>query len=111
MSLLMFPLAAVHFFNSAPAAIALLTFGLFAAGGLVVVTLRTGALAYPADQRSMAAGISSASFSAAVVVTLPICGYLFDRHLYTQAFTLVALLPIIGTTIWWLLPVTQKDLV
>jgi asparagine N-glycosylation enzyme membrane subunit Stt3 len=62
MSLLMFPLAAVHFFNSAPAAIALLTFGLFAAGGLVVVTLRTGALAYPADQRSMAAGISSASF-------------------------------------------------
>jgi ACS family hexuronate transporter-like MFS transporter len=111
MSLLMFPLATVHLFNSAAIAIALLTFSLFAAGGLVVVTLRTGALAYPADQRSMAAGIGSSSFSAAVVVTLPICGYLFDRNLYTQAFTLVALLPIIGTTIWYLLPVRAASLV
>jgi hypothetical protein len=57
----------------------------------------------------MAAGIGSSSFSAAVVVTLPICGYLFDRNLYTQAFAFVALLPIIGTTIWWLLPVNSAS--
>ncbi len=105
MALLVLPLAAVHLFNSAPIAIALLTFGLFASGGLVVVTLRTGALAYPHDQRSMAAGIASSSFSAAVALTLPICGHLFDRHLYSQAFGLVALLPIIGAVIWWLFPV------
>jgi MFS transporter, ACS family, hexuronate transporter len=105
MALLVLPLATVHSFNSAPLAIAVLTFSLFAAGGLVVVTLRTGALAYPADQRSMAAGISSSSFSAAVAITLPILGSLFDRQLYTAAFGLVALLPIVGTTIWWLLPV------
>jgi MFS transporter, ACS family, hexuronate transporter len=105
MALLVLPLAAVHWFNSAPIAIALLTFSLFAAGGLVVVTLRTGALAYPDDQRSMAAGIASSSFSAAVALTLPICGGLFDRHLYSAAFTLVAGLPIIGATIWWLFPV------
>src|SRR5205085_8572482 len=105
MALLVLPLSAVHLFNSASASIALLTFTLFASGGLVVVTLRTGALAYPHDQRSMAAGIASSSFSAAVALTLPICGYLFDRRLYTPAFALVALLPIVGTTIWWLLPV------
>jgi predicted MFS family arabinose efflux permease len=99
------PLAAVHLFESAPIAIALLTFSLFAAGGLVVVTLRTGALAYPHDQRSMAAGIASSSFSAAVAITLPICGALFDRHLYTGAFGLVSLLPITGAAIWWLFPV------
>ena len=29
--------------------------------------------------------------------------------LYTPAFGLVALLPIIGTTIWWLLPVQSSD--
>jgi ACS family hexuronate transporter-like MFS transporter len=109
MALLVLPLTAVHFFQSALIAIVLLTFSLFAAGGLVVVTLRTGALAYPHDQRSMAAGIASSSFSAAVAITLPICGYLFDRLLYTQAFGLVALMPIIGTTIWCVFPVRPAE--
>ena len=105
MALLVLPLAAVHWFNSATIAIALLTTSLFAAGGLVVVTLRTGALAYPHDQRSMAAGIGSSSFSAAVALTLPICGFLFDRQLYSAAFGLVAILPLTGAAIWWLFPV------
>jgi ACS family hexuronate transporter-like MFS transporter len=105
MALLVLPLAAVHLFDSAAIALALLTLSLFASGGLVVVTLRTGALAYPHDQRSMAAGIASSSFSAAVALTLPICGHFFDRHQYTAAFGLVSLLPIIGTAIWWLFPV------
>src|SRR5581483_3381619 len=109
MALLVLPVAAVNTFHSAPAAVALMTLGLFAAGGLVVVTLRTGALAYAHDQRSMAAGIASSSFSAAVALTLPICGHLFDRHLYSEAFGLVALLPIIGATIWWLFPVQASD--
>ena len=108
MALLVLPLAAVHLFNSASIALALLTLSLFASGGLVVVTLRTGALAYPQDQRSMAAGIASSSFSAAVALTLPICGHLFDRHLYTNAFALVSVLPIVGTAIWWLFPVTPS---
>lgn len=105
MALLALPLAAAHLFESAPMAIALLTFSLFASGGLVVVTLRTGALAYPSDQRSMAAGIASSSFSAAVTLALPICGYLFDRQLYSAAFGFVAVLPIVGAAIWWLFPV------
>lgn len=109
MALLVLPLATVHLFNSVTIAIALLTFGLFASGGLIVVTLRTGALAYASDQRSMAAGIASSSFSAAVALTLPICGFLFDRQLFSTAFGMVALLPIIGATIWWLLPVRQID--
>jgi MFS transporter, ACS family, hexuronate transporter len=109
MALLVLPLAAVHWFNNAPMAIALLTFGLFASGGLIVVTLRTGALAYTNDQRSMAAGIASSSFSAAVALTLPILGGLFDRQLYSAAFTLVAVLPIIGATVWWLFPVAPRD--
>jgi len=105
MAALVLPLAAVHLFNSATIALMLLTLSLFASGGLVVVALRTGALAYPGDQRSMAAGIASSSFSAAVALTLPICGRLFDQHLYTAAFGLVAVLPIVGTAIWWMFPV------
>jgi predicted MFS family arabinose efflux permease len=105
MALLVMPLAVVHLFGSAPLAIAVLTTSLFATGGLVVVTLRTGALAYPHDQRSMAAGIASSSFSAAVALTLPICGHLFDAHMYTTAFAFVSILPIVGAVIWWAFPV------
>ena len=109
MALLVLPLAAVHQFGSAPMAVAILTSSLFATGGLVVVTLRTGALAYPHDQRSMAAGIASSSFSAAVAIALPICGHLFDRHLYTAAFGFVAVMPGVGTLLWWLFPVRPAE--
>jgi ACS family hexuronate transporter-like MFS transporter len=108
MALMTLPAAAIPLFHTAPIAIALLTATMFAAGGLVVVTLRTGALAYGKDQRSMAAGIASSSFSAAVAIVLPICGHLFDAHLYSRAFLIVGVLPLIGTTIWWLLPVRAE---
>ena len=109
MAILCLPLAAITWFHSIPIAIALFASTLFASGGLVVVTLRTGALAYPPNQRSMAAGIASSSFSAAVAIVLPFCGKMFDQHLYDRAFTLVAVLPLIGTLLWWILPVKHED--
>lgn len=105
MAALVLPLALVHTFNSTAAAIAILTFSLFASGGLVVTTLRTGGMIYPSHQRSMAAGIGSSSFSAAVAITLPVLGNLFDKQLFSAAFGLVALVPITGIVVWWLLPV------
>ena len=109
MALLCLPLVTITSFHSMPIAVALLASTLFASGGLVVVTLRTGALAYPPHQRSMAAGIASSSFSAAVAIVLPFCGKMFDQHLYDRAFTLVAVLPVIGIILWWLLPVKRTD--
>jgi ACS family hexuronate transporter-like MFS transporter len=109
MALLCLPLTLITWFPSAPAAIALLAWTLFASGGLVVVTLRTGALAYPANQKSMAAGIASSSFSAAVAIVLPFCGKLFDAREYATAFTLVGILPMVGTILWLILPVHQHE--
>ncbi len=103
MAALCAPLATITWYHNATLAIALLTFTLFASGGLVVVTLRTGALAYPANQKSMAAGIASSSFSAGVAILLPVCGKFFDAHNYAAAFTLVGVLPLAGTLIWLLL--------
>ena len=103
MSVLCLPLATITWYHSAPLAIALLAFTLFASGGLVVVTLRTGALAYPPNQKSAAAGIASSSFSAGVAILLPVCGRFFDAHQYGNAFTLVGVLPLLGTLIWLLL--------
>ena len=109
MAVLCLPLAAITQFQSTALAVAVFAFTLFASGGLVVVTLRTGALMYPPNQRSMAAGIASSSFSAMVAVVLPFCGKMFDQKLYDRAFILVAVLPIIGAILWWLLPVRQRE--
>jgi ACS family hexuronate transporter-like MFS transporter len=111
MSILCLPLLTITMWHSAAISIALLALTLFASGGLVVVTLRTGALAYPSNQKSMAAGIASSSFSAAVAVLLPVCGKFFDLHEYGQAFALVAVLPLIGTLIWLMLPVHRAETV
>jgi ACS family hexuronate transporter-like MFS transporter len=109
MALLCLPLATITWFHSMPIAVALLASTLFASGGLVVVTLRTGALAYPSNQRSMAAGIASSSFSAVVAVALPFCGHMFDLKLYDRAFLLVAVVPLIGTILWSLIPSTAAN--
>ena len=109
MAVLCLPLVTITWYHSAPIAIALLAFTLFASGGLVVVTLRTGALAYPANRRTMAAGVASSSFSAGIAVLLPVCGKMFDAHRYGSAFTLVGVLPLIGTLIWLALPVNVTE--
>lgn len=93
--------------HSMPAAIAMMTITQFASGGLVVVTLRTGALNYGAAQRSMTAGIASSSYSAAVAILSPICGRWFDLHHYDRALIMVGLLPLVGVLMWWLLPVRR----
>jgi ACS family hexuronate transporter-like MFS transporter len=109
MALLCLPLATITWFHSMPIAVGLLALTLFASGGLVVVTLRTGALAYPTNQRSMAAGIASSSFSAVVAIALPFCGRMFDLKLYDRAFLLVAVLPIAGAALWSILPVRKAE--
>ncbi len=109
MALLCLPIAAITQLHSMPAAVAVFALTLFASGGLVVITLRTGALAYPPNQRSTAAGIASSSFSAAVAIVLPFCGKMFDQKLYDRAFFLIALLPLSGVILWSLLPAKRKD--
>jgi ACS family hexuronate transporter-like MFS transporter len=74
---------------------------MFASAGFILVALRTGAMAYPKEQQGMAAGIASSSYSAMVALMLPLCGHLFDAHLYSRAFMIVAFIPAIGTSIWW----------
>jgi ACS family hexuronate transporter-like MFS transporter len=109
MALLCLPLATITWFHSMPIAVGLLALTLFASGGLVVVTLRTGALSYPVNQRSMAAGIASSSFSAVVAIALPFCGRMFDLKLYDRAFLLVAVLPVVGAALWSILPARKSE--
>jgi ACS family hexuronate transporter-like MFS transporter len=103
LAVLALPGATTAWFHSASAAIALLTITMFASAGFILIALRTGAMAYPKAQHGMAAGIASSSFSLAVALILPVCGRLFDAHLYSRAFLIVAFMPLTGTLVWWLL--------
>jgi ACS family hexuronate transporter-like MFS transporter len=100
LSVLTLPCAAISFFPTAAAALALLTVTMFGSAGFIIVSLRTGAMAYPRAQQGMAAGIASSSWSALVALLLPFLGHLFDAHLYSRAFVLVAFTPMLGTFLW-----------
>ena len=97
------PAAAAPLARNSSEALALLTVTMFAAGGLIVVTLRSGGLTYGEERRGLAAGIASSSFSLAVAIVLPVCGHLFDAHRYHDAFLIVGMLPFAGTLVWFFL--------
>ena len=109
LAVLALPCAATGWFHDAPSVVALLTITMFASAGFVLVALRTGAMSYSENQQGMAAGIASSSWSATVALVLPLCGRLFDAHLYSRAFIIVALLPALGTIIWWILSVPGRS--
>lgn len=103
LSALALPCGAMAWFPSTAGTLALLTLTMFASAGFILVALRTGAMAYPKTQQGLAAGIASSSWSALVALFLPGLGYLFDAHRYSDAFVIVAFVPMAGTVLWWLL--------
>jgi len=103
LTVLGFPLAAATYTTSPVGASLLFFWAMFVTAGFIVIGLRSGARAYPASQSSMVAGIAAGSWSALVAAILPLLGRWFDQKLYEQTFTLVALMPVVGTFAWWLL--------
>jgi len=101
------PLAGVTLLTSPIAAVLVFFWAMFVTAGFIVVGLRAGARAYPESQRSMVAGMAAGSWSALVAVLLPVLGGWFDQQLYTQTFVVVSLMPVLGTSAWWLL--TRSD--
>jgi ACS family hexuronate transporter-like MFS transporter len=103
LTLLGLPLAAVTRATAPAAALALFFWAMFVAGGFVVLSLRTAALAYPRGQTALVAGIGAGSWSALVALLLPVLGRWFDQARYGLTFAVVAAIPVLGTAVWWLL--------
>lgn len=97
------PLAGVTWMTTPVGAMLVFFWSMFVTAGFIVVGLRSGARAYPEGQRSMVAGMAAGSWSALVALLLPVLGAWFDQKLYTQSFVFVAVLPVVGTSAWWLL--------
>jgi ACS family hexuronate transporter-like MFS transporter len=97
------PVALVTTISSWAAVLGVFFWALFVADGFVVMSLRVGARIYPPNQTALVGGIGSGSWSAVLVLLLPVYGRFFDRHWYAAAFVSMSLLPIIGTALWlWL---------
>ena len=103
LSVLALPCAALGWFHSRAATIGLLAATMFASAGFIIASLRTGTMRYDKSQQGMAAGIASGSWSALVALLSPVFGRMFDAHLYSQAFVIVAFTPMVGTAVWWAL--------
>ena len=103
LAILALPTALVTKINSWPIVLALFFWATFIADGFVVLSLRVGSHLYPRDQTAMVGGIGSGSWSAVLAVILPVWGRWFDQKWYSAVFVTAALMPVIGTLLWfWL---------
>jgi len=96
------PLAGVTMSDNSVIVLGLMFWAMFIASGFMVVSLRTGALAYPREQTSLVAGIGAGSWSAAIAILLPLLGRMFDAKHYANAFYLVGIIPVAGAALWWI---------
>lgn len=94
------PVAATPFVQSPAAALAIFFWMMFVASGFIVISLRSAAQAYPADQTALVAGIGAGSWSAVVAVLMPVLGRMVDQGAYGPMFFVVAALPVAGVLGW-----------
>jgi len=97
------PLAAVPWTGSRAIVLLLFFWSMFITGGFQMLALRTGARAYPRERTALAGGTASGAWSAVAAILLPLLGRWFDQQHYAAIFGLVAIMPLVGTTLWlWL---------
>jgi ACS family hexuronate transporter-like MFS transporter len=89
--------------HSSAAVLALFGWCMFITGGFQMLGLRTGARAYPGERRASVAGVASGAWAAEAAIILPITGRWFDQQRFDNIFWGVALVPLLGVTLWlWL---------
>jgi len=101
--LLSLPFALVPRITSLPLLLFALFFAMFTTGAFIVPAIGYATLIFSTRQTGLIAGLGAGSFSAVTAIVMPICGRLFDRQQYSEAFLLVTVLPVTGYGLWrWL---------
>jgi len=97
------PFALVPRITSLPLLLFALFFAMFTTGAFIVPAIGYATLIFSTRQTGLIAGLGAGSFSAVTAIVMPICGRLFDRQQYSEAFLLVTVLPVTGYGLWrWL---------
>lgn len=92
---------------SVPVAIGLMSWACFIGGGFQMLALKVGSYSFPREQAAMMSGIASGAWSLANAGISPVIGRLFDQQRWSDAFWLIAVLPVIGVTVWLVLSRNQ----
>jgi ACS family hexuronate transporter-like MFS transporter len=101
-TLLGLPLAAVPSIPSSLAlTMSLMFLAMFAAAGFIIVSMSYSTWVYSPSHSGLVAGLGAGSWSAAVALSMPMFGRMFDQALYARSFLFAALIPVIGYTIWF----------
>jgi ACS family hexuronate transporter-like MFS transporter len=96
------PLAAAPWGRSYPLLLAQLFLAMFVAAGFIILSVAYATHTYSAGYAGLIAGLGAGAWSAAVALIMPVFGRLFDLRMYTAAFALAALCPMLGFLSWWL---------
>jgi MFS family permease len=96
--------------SSVMLAVLLVSFSTFLAGGFQMVALKASSFTYPREKAALMTGIASGSWALVNTIISPIIGRMFDQRAWSQAFWLVALLPVAGTAVWFVLSAQKKTM-
>jgi MFS transporter, ACS family, hexuronate transporter len=102
------PFALIPRVDSFVFTMAMLFFAMFIAAGFIIGSLAAANSYYSRAHSGLIAGLAAGSWSALVALVMPGFGWLFDRHLYSLAFDLVCVFPILGFASWWVLSRSQS---
>jgi len=100
LSVLSLSLAAAAFAPSPAAVLALLFVAMFSSAGFVIISLAEVSRRYSVDHGGYLAGLGAGSWSALMMLAMPIFGRLLDRTDYAAAYLLAALSPLVGGLAW-----------
>jgi ACS family hexuronate transporter-like MFS transporter len=99
--------------SSVPLAMALIGLSTFIGGGFQMVALKVGSYAFPREQAAMMTGIASGSWSLVNFLLLRAIGQWtgwMNGGRWEQIFWLVAVLPVVGIVVWYVLSWNDKPL-
>ena len=108
LALMTLPLVLITHVHNPAVVIGLLTSAMLMAGGFLIVALRSCTLLYPKSNGGLVAGMGAGSWAFLVAILLPILGRLFDHKSYGVAFTVVAIVPLVGAVAWFALTSGSK---
>jgi len=111
LTVLALPIGATTWTSSPALAMVLIAWTGFIVGGFQMVVLKANSYAFPREQSAMMMGVAGGAWSGANVLFLPLIGRWFGQGDYTEAFVLMALLPIAGLVIWLMLSRRPEEMI
>ena len=97
------PLIAVPYLPATWMVMPALFLAMFVASGFIILSVAHATHVFSPAHSGLVAGVGAGSWSAAVAITMPLFGRLFDQHRYDAAFVIAGLSPVAGYLGWlWL---------